>query len=335
MSKSKINIKIKSNLSKNNTLRYALISSITVVIYLISLSTSNSYAEDIVTISERNIFKDSNDKWNLVGTLTNIGKTPLEVTIAVDVKKPFQSEQEVLKSKTFASVLYPHREVPFKFTINNGELFEGSVFVVETKEVNKPLFATVKHEYSNIAMGDEKALIGTIKNIGSSIINDVAIYASVHSKDGTQLDSVKSAVIPILYPGEEKPYKIISDPTTRSLAYYYSCAGLDINSPITTLDLGGGEFLAFHFESASIVSNFIYDKSSDNIMFTIKPYNPEGGDLIFKIPQSNINQKVNISVDGKPHKEATITTDGKTITMKVSIPSDEHKVIISGARNGV
>lgn len=335
MSKSRINIKIKSNLSKNNTLRYALISSITVVIYLISLSTSNSYAEDIVSISERNIFKDSNDKLNLVGTLTNIGKTPLEVTIGVDVKKPFQSEQEVLKSKSFASVLYPHREVPFKFTINNGELFEGSVFVVETKEVNKPLFATVKHEYSNIAMGDEKALIGTIKNIGSSIINDVAIYASVHSKDGTQLDSVKSAVIPILYPGEEKPYKIISDPTTRSLAYYYSCAGLDINSPITTLDLGGGEFLAFNFESASLVSNFIYDKSSDNIMFTIKPYNPEGGDLIFKIPQSDINQKVNISVDGKPHKEATITTDGKTITMKVSIPSDEHKVIISGARNGV
>lgn len=333
MGKSKI--KSKNNPSKNNTLRYALISSITIVIYLISLSISNSYAEDIVSISERNIFKDSNDKLNLVGTLTNIGKTPLEVTIGVDVKKPFQSEQEVLKSKTFASVLYPHREVPFKFTIKNGELFEGSVFVVETKEVNKPLFATLKHEYSNIAMGDEKALIGTIKNIGSSIINDVAIYASVHSKDGTQLDSVKSTVIPILYPGEEKPYKIIPEPTTRSLAYYYSCAGLDINSPITTLDLGGGEFLAFNFESASLVSNFIYDKSSDSIMFTIKPYNPEGGDLIFKIPQSNPNQKVNISVDGKAHKEATISTDGKTITMKVSIPSDEHKVIITGARNGV
>ncbi|HJS64544.1 MAG TPA: hypothetical protein VJ767_06765 [Nitrososphaeraceae archaeon] len=332
MGKSKI--KSKNNPSKNNTLRYALISSITIVIYLISLSISNSYAEDIVSISERNIFKDSNDKLNLVGTLTNIGKTPLEVSIGVDVKKPFQSEQEVLKSKTFASVLYPHREVPFKFTIKNGELFEGSVFVVETKEVNKPLFATLKHEYSNIAMGDEKALIGTIKNIGSSIINDVAIYASVHSKDGTQLDSVKSTVIPILYPGEEKPYKIIPEPTTRSLAYYYSCAGLDINSPITTLDLGG-EFLAFNFESASLVSNFIYDKSSDSIMFTIKPYNPEGGDLIFKIPQSNPNQKVNISVDGKAHKEATISTDGKTITMKVSIPSDEHKVIITGARNGV
>ncbi|HET9773959.1 MAG TPA: hypothetical protein VFP25_03150, partial [Nitrososphaeraceae archaeon] len=197
------------------------------------------------------------------------------------------------------------------------------------------LFATLKHEYSNIAMGDKKALIGTIKNIGSSIINDVAVYASVHSKDGTQLDSVKSAVIPILYPGEEKPYKIIPEPTTRSLAYYYSCAGLDINSPITTLDIGGGEFLAFDFESASLVSNFNYDKSSDSIKFTIKPYNPEGGDLIFKIPQSNTNQKINISIDGKLHKEATITTDGKTITMKVSIPADEHNVIISGARNGV
>ena len=327
--------KIKSNLRKNNTLKYALISSITVVIYLISLSISNSYAEDIVSISERNIFKDSNDKLNLVDTLTNIGKTPLEVTIGVDVKKPFQSEPEVLKSKTFASVLYPHREVPFKFTIKNGDSFEGSVFVVETKEVNKPLFGNLKHEYSNIAMGDEKALIGTIKNTGSSIINDVAVYASVHSYDGTQLDSVKSAVIPILYPGEEKPYKIIPEPNTRSLAYYYSCAGLDVNSPITTLDVGGGEFLAFSFESASLVSNFIYDKSSDSIMFTIKPYNPQGGDLIFKIPQSNTNQKVKISVDGKPDKEAMITTDGKTITMKVSISSNEHNVIISGARNGV
>jgi hypothetical protein len=55
--------------------------------------------------------------------------------------------------------------------------------------------------YSNIPVGDEKALVGTIKNIGPFEVNNVYIYASVHNSNRIQIDSAKSSVIPVIQPG--------------------------------------------------------------------------------------------------------------------------------------
>ena len=91
--------------------------------------------------------------------------------------------------------------------------------------------------------------------------------------------------------------------------------------------------LIFNLESASAISNFRYENSSDSIIFQIKPYNPVGGPTIFEVPQISSNQKIDIFLDGKQYENKIVTMDGKTISMNIFIPKDKHEVKISGIRN--
>ena len=206
-------------------------------------------------------------------------------------------------------------------------------YPIETKEVAKPFLLELRQNYSNLATDDEKALVGTIKNKGFNIIKNVAVYASVHSINGTQIDSVKSTVIPVIHPDEEISYKIIPDSAIKDDVYIYSCAGLDINAPISTMSIGNGEYLVYNLESASAISNFRYENSSDSIIFEINPYNPVGGPTIFQVPQISSNQKIDIFLDGKEYENKIVTMDGKTISMNIFIPKDKHELKISGIRN--
>jgi hypothetical protein len=309
-----------------------IIPSLIILFFLIILLPSEIYGEFLISIADQKIFKDLNGDWNLVGVVQNNEGTPLEVKVGVNITKP-NNVSSILISNTFANVIYPYTAAPFKFTIGSNELFTGLAYPIDTKKIAKPFFMELRQNYSNLATDDEKALVGTITNKGSNIIKNVAVYASVHSINGTQIDSVKSTIIPVIYPDEEISYKIIPDYTIKDDVYFYSCAGLDINAPISTLNIGNGEHLVFNLESASAISNFRYENSSDSIIFEIKPYNPVGGPTIFQIPQISSNQKIYIFLDGKQYENKIVTTDGKTISMNIFIPKDKHEVKISGIRN--
>lgn len=321
-----------SRVTYNSILANIMILLFTTIILLSFLP--DSYSEPAITILEQKIYKNSNGNWNLIGSLRNQAETPVELIYDINSLNLSKSQSDIFKSFSFANVVYPDSVVPFKFVSTDKELLKHFPEMLKIKKVDKPLFSDISHEYSNLAEGNEKILSGKIKNTGSTIIKDIVVYASVHAKNTTQLDSAKSDVIPTLRPGEGKSYKIIPDPLIRSDVYYYSCAGLDINSPITTLDTGDG-FLAFDLQSASLVSNFGYESSSDSIIFTIKPYNPNGGDAVLKIPQSKSGQKVDVILDGKIHSKAGVDMDGKTITMNIPIPPNEHDIVISGVKNGI
>lgn len=309
-----------------------IITSLIISFFLIILVPSESYGEFPISIVDQKIFQDLNGGWNLVGVVQNNEGTPLEVKVGVNITKP-NNVSSILTSNTFTNVIYPYTAAPFKFTISSNELFNGLAYPIEIKKIAKPFFMELRQNYSNFATDDEKALVGTIKNKGSNIIKNVAVYASVHSINSTQIDSVKSTVIPVIYPDEEVSYKIIPDDAIKEDVYFYSCAGLDINAPISTLSIGNGEYVAFNLESASAISNFRYENSSDSIIFEIKPYNPLGGPTIFQIPQISSNQKIDIFLDGKQYENKIVTMDGKTINMNIFIPKDKHEVKISGIRN--
>ncbi|HET7644165.1 MAG TPA: hypothetical protein VFK40_11695 [Nitrososphaeraceae archaeon] len=281
---------------------------------------------------DQKIFQSLDGHWNLVGVVQNNEDTPLEVKVGVDATKP-NNVSSILTNNTFTNVIYPYTAAPFKFTISSNELFNGLVYPIEIKKVTKPFFMELRQNYSNFATDDKKALVGTIKNKGSTVIENVAVYASVHSINGTQIDSVKSNLFPVIYPGEEVSYKIIPDDAIKDDVYFYSCAGLDINAPISTLSIGNGEYLVFNLESVSAINDFRYENSSYSIIFEIKPYNPLGGPTILQIPQISSNQKIDIFLDGKKYENKIVTMDGKTISMNIFIPKDKHEVKISGIRN--
>ena len=58
---------------------------------------------------------------------------------------------------------------------------------------------------------------------------------------------------------------------------------MDINAPhMSTLNIGNGEHIDYYLESASAISNFRYENSSDSIIFDIKPYSLVGGTNDFR-----------------------------------------------------
>ena len=309
-----------------------IIPSLIILFFLIILVPNESYGEFPISIVDQKIFQGLNGDRNLVGVVQNNAGAPIEVKIGVNITKP-NNISSILTSNTFTNVIYPYTAAPFKFTISSNELFKGLAYPIETKKVAKPFLLELRQNYSNLATDDEKALVGTIKNKGFNIIKNVAVYASVHSINGTQIDSVKSTVIPVIHPDEEISYKIIPDSAIKDDVYIYSCAGLDINAPISTMSIGNGEYLVFNLESASAISNFRYENSSDSIIFEIYPYNPVGGPTIFQIPQISSNQKIDIFLDGKEYENKIVTMDGKTISMNIFIPKDKHELKISGIRN--
>ena len=256
-----------------------IIPSLIILFFLIILVPNESYGEFPISIVDQKIFQGLNGDRNLVGVVQNNAGAPIEVKIGVNITKP-NNISSILTSNTFTNVIYPYTAAPFKFTISSNELFKGLAYPIETKKVAKPFLLELRQNYANLATDDEKALVGTIKNKGFNIIKNVAVYASVHSINGTQIDSVKSTVIPVIHPDEEISYKIIPDSAIKDDVYIYSCAGLDINAPISTMSIGNGEYLVFNLESASAISNFRYENSSDSIIFEIYPYNPVGGPTI-------------------------------------------------------
>jgi len=287
-------------------------------------------AEEKLEISSGSPFMDSNGKLNIIGVVTNLGTTSEQVTVGLDVQKKIDNSRTTLQDATFSKIIYPGKESPFKFKINDDYDVQGKPYVLQTESTSDPYYNIILQNYSNFPVGENKELVGTLKNNGSVVVQNISVYASVHDKNGTQIDSIQSNVIPILKPGEVKPFSASPDNTIVNNANYFSCAGFDPDAPINTIDLGNGKFLPYGLESVARISNFNYDNSTDSISFNADHYNPSGGFVTLKIPQLDSNQIVTIFLDNLGVTDAQISKDGKTITTNIFIPPNEHSVRISG-----
>jgi hypothetical protein len=181
-----------------------------------------------------------------------------------------------------------------------------------------------------MAVGNERALVGTVKNTAPFSVHNVTIYASVHDNNQTQIDSAKSENIPTIEPGQELQFELTPNPSVKSNVIYYSCAGVDLDAPITTLATPDGGFVAYDLQALAKIIDLKYNSSSNSIAFGVDHYNPDGGSITMKLPQIYDNQKIGVLLDGKPANNAKITTDGKTIKIDVFIPPEEHQLQISG-----
>ena len=192
--------------------------------------------------------------------------------------------------------------------------------------------------YSNMGVGKDRALVGTIKNKGPFELHDVSVYASVHDRNKTQIDSVKSNTIAVIKPGQEVAFSAIPDDTIKQNVIAYSCAGLNFNDPITTLEIGKDQYLAYDLRGTAAISNFRYENTTDSIMFGVRDYNPDGGPINLKIQQFYNKQSVNVFIDGKKlllDKDVSVKMDGKTIYIDLFVPKGEHKVQVQGISKAI
>jgi hypothetical protein len=182
-------------------------------------------------------------------------------------------------------------------------------------------------------------MVGTAKNIGPFDLHDVSVYASVHDRNGIQIDSVKSNVIPLIKPGQEAHFIALPDSTTAPHIYYYSCAGVSLgNAPMTILDIGRGQSILYDIVGVVRISDFKYNTANDSIMFGVKHYNPDGGPMSLKVVKNSGNSAaVVIMMDGKIYNNNNALSvkaiDPKTVHIDLFVPSGDHSLQIKGIRN--
>jgi hypothetical protein len=231
--------------------------------------------------------------------------------------------------------VYPSSSSPFKFVVPSGNLVLGKAFIVNVRELAVPLYDNLVLNYSNVAVGDSRALVGTIKNVGPVDLHDVSVYASVHSNNRTQIDSVKSNLIPVIKSGQELPFSAVPDASVKEAVKYFSCAGVDLDAPMTTLKVDDDESIPYDLQAIAKITSLEYVNITDSISFGVKHYNPDGGDLSLKVPQLSQNQTILVKMDDEIYDDALVEMDGKTIHVDLFVPPGDHKIDIQGVRDKV
>lgn len=299
-----------------------------------------------LTFTKQGSFIDSHGMLNIVGVVDNVGTTPAQVRVGLNLTqkgaselgiKSSDHETSTLVQSLYGKIIYPLSGAPFKFMIDpNRYDVHGIAFLASQSWKPIPNYdEMLRLNYSNMASHPDGLLTGTVKNIGQLDLHDVGIYASAHDNSGKQIDSVKSKPVSIIRPGEEVKFTATPDPAIKSKVLFYSCAGVDLNEPINTLSVGNGKFIAYDLQAIAKVSDFRYDNSTDSIKFGIEHYNPTGGPLTFRLAQLSDHHNVFVTMDGKPYpsvhdSKASITRDGKTIRLNLFIPKGEHEFVIRG-----
>ena len=291
------------------------------LVVILSFSTGAYSADDPVKIIAQSSFVDSEGRLNIVGTVRNTGTLPVQAIVGLAMQD--ESGIRIEQQPTYGRIIWP---------LTDSET-AGHPFIADVKEVEVThVTDAIILNYTSMAAGEEKAFVGTVKNNAPFDIYNVSVFASARSENATQLDSVRSNVIPVLKASEEQTFIAITDPAVKSRVYYYSCAGLDLDAPITTIDAGGGKLIAYDLNAAAQVSAIRYENETDSITFGIRPYSPTGGPISLMIPQASQDQSVTVTLDGKLH-EASIRPDGKTISIDFLVPQGEHQVQIQRVRN--
>jgi hypothetical protein len=321
-----------------------LSSSACMMISLPSISAYTDKDHNTVEINAKEPFTGSDGKINIMGVVHNTGDTPLEVKLGLNITNKYNDlipTTVTEETTTYSRVLYPYSVSPFKFSIKsinleNQSVSVGKPFALEVKRVSTPNYDEfLSLDYNNIPAGENAALIGTAKNISPFDLHNVSVYASAHDKNMIQVDSVQSNVIPVIEPGQEMAFTAIPDPSIKSQIKYFSCAGVDINSPMSKLVVGNNKFLKYGLEGPIAISDFKYNNVTDSISFGVKHYNPDGGPMAIKLAYSDKSPNLtplSIILDGKklPNESSLAKPVGKVLTLDIIIPPKDHELQIEG-----
>ncbi len=168
--------------------------SVVFMLCLLTLSTlnlfggySNALASETIVIPEQNRFTDLGGNLNIAGVVRNDGDIPVRVVVGLNTTNKIPNDgastelERILStvlSNTYGRIVYPSSSSPFKFVVPSGELVLGKAFIVNIKQEPVPLYDNLILNYSNVPVGDDKALVGTVKNTGPLDLYDVSVYAS-------------------------------------------------------------------------------------------------------------------------------------------------------------
>jgi hypothetical protein len=287
-----------------------------------------------IKMTKQESFIDSLGRLNVIGVVDNNGKVPISVTVSLNMIDKSSGVTRTLTDPTYGNIIYPFTGAPFKFILEPNQSVKGTVFISSVKQIPVPYYNVIRLDYSNIPTGSNKALVGTAQNIGPFDLHDLTVYASVHDKNGIQIDSIRSNVMHLIKPGQQAHFIALPDSVVAPNAVLISCAGMSLgNDPMTVLDIGKGHSILYDINGVVRISDFRYNATTDSIVFDVKHYNPNGGPMSLKIVNKFGNPAVSVMMDGKSYNNNGVsvkTIDAKTVHVDLFVPSGDHSLQIKG-----
>ncbi len=303
--------------------------------FICNVNVVHAEKDNSIVVVKDNILRDSAGNKAIVGTVKNNGLAPVKVNIGVETitKNETASKPATVLIPTYASTIYPHGETPFKFTIDKDKTVISKPFLMTKIVQSSPSYDVIKLSYSNLPIGNNKALTGTATNVGPFEMRGLSVYAAANDIRGNQIDSVKSTKITAIKPGQTVAFTAIPDTILKSKISYFSCAGLSFLDPITTLKTADGKYIAYDLQATAKISDIRYDERSNGITFGIRHYNPQGGMVALKIPEFAKKQLISVQLDGKPYSKTEVNKDGRTISINIFVPPQDHQLRVLGIRD--
>jgi hypothetical protein len=233
-----------------------------------------------------------------------------------------------LVTEPYGKVIYPYSEAPFKVKVSSELKPVGNPFAYQATDVNIPHYDVIRLNYTNTPI-QNGSLIGSVKNVASFDIYDLTIYASAHTQNGSQVDSVRSHLIPILRSGEKVKFIVSPDLAVKSKVSFYSCFGVDFSTTNMKIRLGENRYITSNMTGLATISNVKADPSTGSILIDIDNQYPVPGPLSLKIPRIFSSPTIFVMVDGSLYKNAVTTMKGYTY-VNLFIPAGKHQVTVSG-----
>jgi hypothetical protein len=303
-----------------------------------SFQDSNSSSRDI-HIKNYSIYEDS-DKKNtiIVGSVAaphNLTlNAPVEVTLGLKVYNNLSKNYVTIKEPTYKKTIYDFNEpIPFKFSINASKFYlkPGSIpfiYSIEKADLHSPKINTFELNYNEALLGPNKELFGTAKNTAPNTIKNLTLYAIVHDKKGTQVDSVKT-VIPIIKPQETAKFIFVPNKAIKGLVHVYSCVGgelQDINT-YQVFKINPNKTLGYKFSGLMEIDSINYDNKTNQFELKVNNLYPVPASLSLQL---NPEQRNPLSFEIDNHEYSPTTLNINKITkMELTIPQGKHEIIVS------
>lgn len=199
-------------------------------------------------------------------------------------------------------VIFPSTDIPFKLKFPK---ITNPNVVLEKPNV---YFEKIDRTPSDIQIIYDKTLIkhkdghlsGRIINQGNDTEYNVKVYATIHGKSNTFLDSGKNnEQIEKIEPGQIVEFSIYPDPSIASQINYYSCFAIGDPTVISLYAIRDGERFDFRYDSTAAFTVDRFDETGSTLYldginsFKVPTF------VNFEFPQASTDEKFVVMVDGK------------------------------------
>ena len=190
---------------------------------------NNNSSSNIYVYNYSVIHDDLAKNISIIGSVAgsnNLPPYPVEVTLGLDVYNNYSKKHETLIEQPFEKVIYDiSHPIPFKFSINSSKYSLDSNSIpyinsIKKADIQSTKINTFTLDYNQALLGPSKEMYGTVTNTGADALKNLTLYAVVHAKNGTQIDSVKT-IVPVIKSQQTVNFTFIPNKVIKDLVFTY------------------------------------------------------------------------------------------------------------------